>query len=140
MILGIAAFASCATIVRLRYLSLYSDPTELMFSTGKIGLWSLIEEGMGIFAGSLPALRPLLSRSFFNGTSSGNSNSASAGNKYNQPWTGKYHGSKEVQLDTFHQLAGEKDSDRDSQKHILKETRVTMTNEPSGLSSEWERS
>lgn len=40
--------------MRLRYLSLYSDPTEFKFGTGKIGLWSVIEEGIGIFAGSLP--------------------------------------------------------------------------------------
>lgn len=32
-----------------------------MFSTGAIGLWSILEEGIGIIAGSLPALRPLLS-------------------------------------------------------------------------------
>lgn len=32
-----------------------------MYGTGKIGFWSLMEEGIGIIAGSLPALRPLLS-------------------------------------------------------------------------------
>ncbi|KAK8029924.1 hypothetical protein PG993_011215 [Apiospora rasikravindrae] len=61
VILGMAAFASCATIIRLRYLTLYNDQTEFMFSTGAIGLWSILEEGIGIIAGSLPALRPLLS-------------------------------------------------------------------------------
>ncbi|CZR65919.1 related to integral membrane protein [Phialocephala subalpina] len=139
LILGMAAFASCATIVRLRYLSLYSNPAEFMFSTGKIGLWSVIEEGIGIFAGSLPALRPLLSLRFLNGSAHDGSNSASAGNKFNKPRTGRYHGSADVKLDTFHQL-GDKDEDGDSQKHILKETHVTMTNEQSNQPAEWERS
>lgn len=31
-----------------------------MYSTGQIGLWSVIEEGIGITAGSMPALGPLL--------------------------------------------------------------------------------
>ncbi|KAF8849496.1 hypothetical protein BDZ45DRAFT_809889 [Acephala macrosclerotiorum] len=139
VILGMAAFASCATIVRLRYLSLYSNPAEFMFSTGKIGLWSIIEEGIGIFAGSLPALRPLLSLRFLGGRSTDDSNSASAGNNFNKPRTGRYHGSADVKLDTFHQLA-DKDEDGDSQKHILKETHVTMTNEQSGPPADWERS
>jgi len=109
-----------------------------MFSTGKIGLWSIIEEGIGIFAGSLPALRPLLSLRFLNGSGTGGSNSAS-GNKHNKPRTGRYQGSEGVQLDTFHQLA-DKDEDGDSQKHILKETKVIMTNAQSGPPAEWERS
>lgn len=52
--------ASCATIVRLRYLTLYNNTAEFMYSTGQIGLWSVIEEGIGITAGSMPALGPLL--------------------------------------------------------------------------------
>ncbi|KAK7964155.1 hypothetical protein PG988_011129 [Apiospora saccharicola] len=67
VILGLAAFASCATVVRLRYLTLYNDQTDFMYSTGAIGLWSVLEEGIGIIAGSLPALRPLLSLGSFGG-------------------------------------------------------------------------
>lgn len=59
--------ASCATIIRLRYLTLYNNQAEFMYSTGSIGLWSIIEESIGIIAGSLPALRPLLSLSVFGG-------------------------------------------------------------------------
>ncbi len=113
-----------------------------MFGTGKIGLWSVIEEGIGIFAGSLPALRPLLSLPFF-GTSLGNSgNSASVGNKYNQPRTGRNRSGyrQDVMMDTFKELP-DKDGDGDSQKHILKETSVTMTNNAaSAPTGEWERS
>ncbi|PSN59575.1 hypothetical protein BS50DRAFT_614559 [Corynespora cassiicola Philippines] len=49
VMLALASIASCATIVRLNYLTLYSDPGEFMY-----------EEGIGIIPGSLPALRPLL--------------------------------------------------------------------------------
>ncbi|KAK7911969.1 hypothetical protein PG985_014450 [Apiospora marii] len=77
IILGLAAFASCATVVRLRYLTLYNNPTEFMYSTGAIGLWSVLEEGIGIIAGSLPALRPLLSLRSLGGNGRSNGTSAS---------------------------------------------------------------
>ncbi|KAG4030820.1 hypothetical protein MFRU_011g02720 [Monilinia fructicola] len=128
-ILGLAAFASCATIVRLRYLSLYSDPSEFMYGTGRIGLWSVIEEAMGIFAGSLPALRPLLSLPFLNLSTTGGSDEIS-GNKMNVPRTQQRSKRSDINLDTFHQLGDsdvEKDGDGDSQKHILKETQVSVT-------------
>ncbi|KAK8112771.1 hypothetical protein PG984_013297 [Apiospora sp. TS-2023a] len=75
VILGLAAFASCATVVRLRYLTLYNDQTDFMYSTGAIGLWSVLEEGIGIIAGSLPALRPLLSLRSFGGNGRTNGSS-----------------------------------------------------------------
>lgn len=139
LILGLAAFASCATIVRLRYLSLYSNPAEFMFSTGKIGLWSIIEEGIGIFAGSLPALRPLLSLPFLRGGSStGDSGNGRSGSKFNQPRTGR-HNRPDVKMDTFQQL-GDIEGDADSQKHILKETHVTsISAERAGTPGDWER-
>ncbi|KAG9240188.1 hypothetical protein BJ878DRAFT_527641 [Calycina marina] len=136
-ILGMAAFASCATIVRLRFLSLYSDPTEFMYGTGKIGLWSIIELGIGIFAGSLPAVRPLLSNSLFG--SSSNDSDAISGDKYNNPRTRNELRSRDVTLDTFHLLV-DKESNDNSQKYILKETQVTvMTNDRVGTSGEWEK-
>jgi hypothetical protein len=47
-----------------------------MYSAGAIGVWSMIEEGIGIIAGSMPALRPLLDLSIFRrGTSSSGSDS-----------------------------------------------------------------
>ncbi|KAH9219496.1 hypothetical protein DL95DRAFT_422703 [Leptodontidium sp. 2 PMI_412] len=114
VILGMGAVASCATIVRLRYLNLYNDPAEFMFGTGKIGLWSMVEEGIGISAGSLPALRP--------------------------PRTGRFNGSADVRLDTFHQLPDDRDRDIDIKKHIMKETQFTMTSEPSETpAADWER-
>ncbi|PQE31840.1 cation-transporting atpase 4 protein [Rutstroemia sp. NJR-2017a WRK4] len=136
-ILGLAAFASCATIVRLRYLSLYSDPAEFMFATGSIGLWSIIETGMGIFAGSLGTLRPLLALPFFNWSSYGNSNNGSTANKLTMPKRSS------IKMDTFQQLgdSSDKDADAESQKHILKETQVTVTsNERVSTPGEWTES
>jgi hypothetical protein len=111
-----------------------------MYGTGKIGLWSIIELGIGIFAGSLPALRPLLSMGFF-GSSSNQSDAISAGDKYNKPRTKNGSRSRDIALDTFHQL-GDKESDGDSQKYILKETQVTMTtNDMAGTpeAEDWEK-
>lgn len=98
-----------------------------MFGTGKIGLWSIIEEGIGITAGSLHALRPLLSLSIFGGTGSSNDAgaSASASNKFKQS-SGRQAERNNISLDTFQQL-GDTDGDGDSSRHILKETEVSMT-------------
>lgn len=126
IILGMGAFASCATIVRLRYLTLYSNPTEFMFGTGKIGLWSIIEEGIGIIAGSLHALRPLLSLPIFGGTSSGGTSGSSSANKFMSSRSGHQDRRADINMDTFQQL-GDTDGDGESSKHILKETKVTMT-------------
>jgi len=132
--------------VRLKFLSLYSDPTEFMYSTGKIGLWSIIEEGIGIFAGSLPALRPLLSLPFFNGGSSNNDSSgANTPSNFNQSRSKRRVLRSDVALDTFQQLEEGKDGDGDgdSQKHILKETHITVNSNKNGTSdmpADWERS
>ncbi|KAG4442366.1 hypothetical protein IFR05_002144 [Cadophora sp. M221] len=141
VILGMGAVASCATIVRLKYLSLYNNPAEFMFGTGKIGLWSIVEEGLGISAGSLPALRPVLSLPFFRtGSTDDSYNAASAGHVYNKPRTGRFSRSTDVRLDTFHQIPDDRDRDVDSQKNIMKETQFTMTSEPSETPAvDWER-
>lgn len=116
-----------------------------MFSTGKIGLWSIIEEGIGIIAGSLPALRPLLSLPMFNSTTASKSNMSAPGNKYGVQSNSRHALRSDVHMDTFQQLGkskdGEADEDGDSQKHILKETNVTiMRNDRSGNPDDWERS
>ncbi|KAF4428925.1 hypothetical protein F53441_14038 [Fusarium austroafricanum] len=147
--LSLGAFASSATVVRLGYLTLYNDPAEFMYSTGAIGLWSIVEEGIGIMAGSMPALRPLLSLPIFRGTSYP-SNSASNGIS-----SGKYaphmSGGKHARINSRNQEAGlemhdfqshlttkighgnedkvRHSNDGDSQKYILKQTQVTMTTE-----------
>ncbi|KAG8157362.1 hypothetical protein KVR01_012746 [Diaporthe batatas] len=135
LLLGLAAFASCATIIRLRYLTLYNDQAEFMFSTGQIGLWSVVEEGIGICAGSLPTLRPLLSLSVFGGSTNASKYPSrgtaplSASNHLDQAEQGDA-----VKLDTMRSSRTSKNrprasTDDDSVKHILKETRVTVTAE-----------
>jgi hypothetical protein len=113
-----------------------------MFSTGKIGLWSIIEEGIGIIAGSLHALRPLLTLACLGRSTTNNSNSndntAVSASKFKASRTPK--GLRpDINLDTFQQL-GDVD-DGDSQKHILKETQVSVTrNTRTAPPEEWERS
>lgn len=133
--------ASCATIVRLRYLSLYSDPAEFMYATGKVGLWSIIEEGIGIFAGSLPALRPLLALAFDRGTSANASGTGAhnkSGSAFNKPRT--MNTPRPIRLDTFTELDDKDLGDGDSQKHILKETQFTVqSNEGSATPGQWHK-
>ncbi|KAF7553711.1 hypothetical protein G7Z17_g3460 [Cylindrodendrum hubeiense] len=148
IMLGLAAFASCATIVRLRYLTLYDDPTEFMYSTGAIGLWSVVEEGIGLIAGSMPALRPLLSLPIFSSStygSGGGSKHPSAHLESGAARNGQGQGSQHrygdsVKMDTFTPSVANNpeyhkkdrsresvDDDGDSQKYILKQTQVTVT-------------
>lgn len=138
--------ASCATIVRLRYLSMYSNPLEFMYATGKIGLWSVIEEGTGIFAGSLPALRPLLALPFLNGGRSATpafGSNRSNDKKFSKPRSGRYR-MADVDLDKLQSMGDNdgKDEDADSQKHILRQTRVNVSNEknPHDQEGDWEKS
>ncbi|KAF1830719.1 hypothetical protein BDW02DRAFT_88146 [Decorospora gaudefroyi] len=125
VMLALASFASCATIIRLKYLTLYSDPGEFMYSTGKIGFWSLTEEGIGLIAGSLPALRPLLSLRVRVSAGSNTPGTHLSASKSRQPTSR----SRVVAMDTFQTLGDHDDegSDGDSQKNIIKETQFTVT-------------
>ncbi|KAI1078156.1 hypothetical protein F5B20DRAFT_549533 [Whalleya microplaca] len=153
-ILSLAAFASCATIVRLRYLTLYDDISEFMFSTGSIGLWSVLEEGIGIIAGSIPALRPLLRLRIFGGSSDANQSDqpddlVTFGAIPSRGLTAhQEQRASDVKMETFRAIpkpeTGYKDnngdSDGDSQKHILKETQVSVTAEDtSAANDDWAR-
>jgi hypothetical protein len=99
-----------------------------VYSTGKIGFWSLTEEGIGLIAGSLPALRPLLSLRVRVSAGS-NSPAGVSGAKAvtsRQPTSR----SRVIAMDTFQTLndIDEADhSDGDSQKNIIKETKFTVT-------------
>ncbi|KAL1877920.1 hypothetical protein Daus18300_002273 [Diaporthe australafricana] len=147
LMLGLAAFASCATIIRLRYLTLYNDQAEFMFSTGQIGLWSVVEEGIGICAGSMPTLRPLLSLSIFGGSTNASDDPSrgtlplSASNHLKQ---GEQRDA--VRMETMRSPRTSKNrqrgsTDDDSLKHILKETQVTVTAETySAGEDSWSRS
>lgn len=60
--------ASAAVIVRIPYLHHYAD-IQFLYKTTNISIWSNIEAGLGITAGSLTTLRPLIR--FFREVSSG---------------------------------------------------------------------
>jgi hypothetical protein len=123
-----------------------------MYSTGAIGLWSILEEGIGIIAGSMPALRPLLNLPFFSkNTYASNTGSNQLSSHMNQPNTtsnrrkGNQAQSKKASMElndfrahlTTHVGYGDGESreqkqsldDSDSQKYILKSTRVVVTRE-----------
>ncbi|EXF82141.1 hypothetical protein CFIO01_00655 [Colletotrichum fioriniae PJ7] len=66
LILGLGILASTATIIRMPYSSAYNNPVNLLQidnimseNVGNIILWTVVECGMGIIAGSLPMLRQL---------------------------------------------------------------------------------
>ncbi|PYH92397.1 hypothetical protein BO71DRAFT_442471 [Aspergillus ellipticus CBS 707.79] len=73
-LLSMACVASIAVFVRIPYIqTLHSD--DFLYATTPIAIWSNIETGLGIFAGSLATLRPLLRK--FN---------PSTGPGYPSPW------------------------------------------------------
>ncbi|KAM0492554.1 hypothetical protein ACHAP8_009909 [Fusarium lateritium] len=63
-ILGLAALASLCTIVRLPYVKYYVIIPNYLYNVTHIVIWSILESGIGIVAGSLPSLRQLASRHF----------------------------------------------------------------------------
>ncbi|KAL3496302.1 hypothetical protein BJX62DRAFT_193864 [Aspergillus germanicus] len=67
-ILSLGAIASVAVVIRLPYLKNYAD-VDFLFSTYQIAIWSIMETGLAIIAGSLITLRPLF-RWFLDGSSS----------------------------------------------------------------------
>ncbi|KAE8151603.1 hypothetical protein BDV25DRAFT_128676 [Aspergillus avenaceus] len=61
IILGIGCLAGVAVVVRIPYLHRYTNtPGDFLYVTYQLSLWSNIESGLGITAGSLITLRPLL--------------------------------------------------------------------------------
>ncbi|QMW40896.1 P-type ATPase [Aspergillus flavus] len=65
-ILSMGAIASVAVVIRLPFLQNYKD-TDFLYSTYQIAIWSVMETGLAIVAGSLITLRPLF-RWFLDGT------------------------------------------------------------------------
>ncbi|PGH11554.1 hypothetical protein AJ79_04812 [Helicocarpus griseus UAMH5409] len=125
-ILALGAFASCATIVRLRYLLLYNDPQEFVLNSARIAVWSILELGIGIFAGSLGHLRPLLRyipflpQSSYAAQTYGRNNVDRSGTKMNtfRSRTGQNTAAMgKTDEELYGAMKGSDDGD--SQKHIL---------------------
>lgn len=64
LILALGAFGGIATIVRIVYLSIVSTSKDILFVTGNVVIWSIIEPGVGIVAVCLATLRPLFRAAF----------------------------------------------------------------------------
>ncbi|KAH6993574.1 hypothetical protein EDB82DRAFT_566878 [Fusarium venenatum] len=71
IILGLAALASLCTIIRFPYVRYYTVPTNYLYNVTNIVIWSIVESGIGIVAGSLPSLRKLVSNHFHFDSSKG---------------------------------------------------------------------
>ncbi|KAJ5725569.1 uncharacterized protein N7483_006926 [Penicillium malachiteum] len=65
-ILSLGAVASIAVVIRMPFLKHYED-TDFLYSTYQIAIWTIIETGLSIIAGSLITLRPLF-RWFLDGS------------------------------------------------------------------------
>ena len=52
--------ASAAVIIRIPWVKTFAQIDDFLYATVNIALWSNIETGLGITAGSLATLRPLL--------------------------------------------------------------------------------
>ncbi|CAL5867120.1 uncharacterized protein PFLUO_LOCUS1332 [Penicillium psychrofluorescens] len=76
-ILGIGCIASAAVIVRIPFIRHYKD-RQFLYNTYQISIWSNIEAGLGITAGCLTTLRPLV-RFFREGSSAYQSPNRKAG-------------------------------------------------------------
>ncbi|KAK8223803.1 hypothetical protein HDK90DRAFT_103929 [Phyllosticta capitalensis] len=63
VVLALGALASTATIIRLANVVYYTrHPEEFLQELGSGAMWSIVESGVGLTAGSLPTLRPLMKR------------------------------------------------------------------------------
>ncbi|KAH7384567.1 hypothetical protein BKA66DRAFT_569817 [Pyrenochaeta sp. MPI-SDFR-AT-0127] len=59
-ILAFAAIGSTATIVRMFYIRTLMDGPDFLYATTDVAIWSTVEPGIGITAGSIATLRPLV--------------------------------------------------------------------------------
>ncbi|KAH7192768.1 uncharacterized protein B0J16DRAFT_411442 [Fusarium flagelliforme] len=57
LIMCLGVLASIASIVRVPYSNAYLKPDNFVYQVGNIILWTVVECGVGIVAGSLPSLR-----------------------------------------------------------------------------------
>ncbi|XEV07266.1 hypothetical protein FSHL1_012553 [Fusarium sambucinum] len=57
LIMALGMLASIASIVRIPYSNAYMQTENFVHSVGNIILWTVVECGVGVFAGSLPSLR-----------------------------------------------------------------------------------
>ncbi|KAL5377372.1 hypothetical protein DPSP01_009869 [Paraphaeosphaeria sporulosa] len=59
-ILAFAAIGSIATMVRMRYIHTLTHGADFLYATVDVAIWSTVEPGIGMTAGNMATLRPLL--------------------------------------------------------------------------------
>ncbi|TVY83698.1 hypothetical protein LSUE1_G001140 [Lachnellula suecica] len=74
VILGLAAIASTATIVRAPYLQYYLVEKDRLYWNGYISIWCQLESGIALIAACLPALRMLFRKYFEDSQNSSKAN------------------------------------------------------------------
>ncbi|KAI1839378.1 hypothetical protein JX266_014411, partial [Neoarthrinium moseri] len=138
IVLGLGFIASTATIVRIRYLVYYSIAEDNLYNIANIATWSIVESGLGIIAGSMATLRPLLKHIPFLRTLS-NSGDSKSKSKSRSKKTGPFglrYNQNSIRMDEVGDVkttcrAGENEwdncSDDASQKHILRDTTIVVT-------------
>lgn len=61
-ILGLGVFACAAAFVKLGYVTNYGKLGDWLWDSRNITIWTVVENNVGIIAGSMPCLRPLFRR------------------------------------------------------------------------------
>ncbi|KAF2853217.1 hypothetical protein T440DRAFT_390525 [Plenodomus tracheiphilus IPT5] len=59
-ILAVAAIGSTGTVVRMKYIHTLMDGPDFLYYTTDVAIWSTVELGIGIVAGNIATLRPLI--------------------------------------------------------------------------------
>ncbi|KAL8338703.1 hypothetical protein RB598_007156 [Gaeumannomyces tritici] len=78
-ILAMGLLAGVASMVRVPFTNAYSNPNDLLYNTGNIVLWTIIECGLGVTAGSLPTLRAFFKKLAKNYSSGGDKRAGGSG-------------------------------------------------------------
>ncbi|CAH0032505.1 unnamed protein product [Clonostachys rhizophaga] len=60
VVLALGVLASTGNLVRFQYVIAYENTTNYYYGIANIAIWSIVESGTGIIAGSTPALAPLI--------------------------------------------------------------------------------
>ncbi|KAI5925338.1 hypothetical protein F4810DRAFT_660044 [Camillea tinctor] len=126
-ILALGVIASISTIVRFPWLQYYAVPENQLYNFGQIVLWTMVECGLGIIAGSLPSLRPLLRRIGFTSSKSyarnGDSSEPGAARSIH---LNQMRGQSTATCQGGADDAWERLDDNSSQKFIMKNTQVDI--------------
>ncbi|OBT98391.1 hypothetical protein VE01_03129 [Pseudogymnoascus verrucosus] len=121
IVLSFGIFASVATIVRLKYLIALTDEADVLFAICITQMWTIIEVGIGMVAGSIATLRPLLRK--MNITGLGSSDQYTRESNYKSQELGYIKQSKLNTQSSTTKVAANLGQDNDSQELIWGEDR-----------------